>query len=151
MFVDEKNFVEKSWKNIFSSKTKNSVLRLKHIQRTTSNFISKCSHVSISHIFTKISDPMAPPDDMLYSSIIFQNVVFIFNWKWRQIFLREPEKQLYLFWKTKFLLRAKSIVSALELPFQNTVKHQKRAKTRKVILKKTEGWAFNSWTQFTIR
>ena len=73
-----KKICEKKLKNIFSSKTKNIILRLKHIQRTTSNSISKCSHVSISHL-TKFSNPMASPGGMLYSSINFQNTVFIFN------------------------------------------------------------------------
>ena len=53
-----------------------------------------------------------------------------------EIFFARARKTSLTFLKTKFLLRAKSIVSALELPFRNTVKHQKRTKTRKVILKK---------------
>ena len=146
----KKKSSKKSWKNIFSSKTKNSVLRLKHIQRTTSNFISKCSHVSISHIFTKISDPMAPPGDMLYSSIIFQNVVFIFNWKWRQIFFARARKTALTFLKNKIFTSGQKHRERIGTAVP---KHRKTSKTdqnSKSYPKKTEGWALNSGTQFNL-
>ena len=83
-------------------------------------------------------------DFLIHSTrvVVWISIEILLNYlfsKWRDFFCESPKNISNFFWKTKFLLRAKSIVSALELPFQNTVKHQKRTKTRKVILKKPRG------------
>ena len=147
MFVDEKKSAKKSWKNIFSSKTKNIVIWLKHTQRRTSNSISKCSHVSISHLLTKISDPRASPGDMLYSSINFQNTV-LFLIENGGIFFARARKTSLTFLKNKIVTSGQKHRERIG---NSVPKHPKASKTdqnSKSYPTKTEGWAFNSWTQF---
>ena len=137
--------MKKSWKNIFSSKIKNRYLELKHIQRRASNSFSKCSNVSIAYFLPNCPRSWDIASHLVTCSELTWHCMIL---KVASIFLARARKTSLTFLKNKNFTSGQKHRERIGTAVP---KHRKTSKTdqnSKSYPKKTEGWAFNSWTQF---
>ena len=125
---------------------------LKHIQRRASNSLSKCSNVSISYFPLNLSKHSRSVQDLDTTWWNDRNVLMsdsvIFR-KLHQFFFARARKTALTFLKNKIFTSGQKHLQRIGNAFPKHPKTSKTDQNSKSYPKKTEGWASNSWTQFS--